>query len=76
MFIDRRKRGGTYLQWRARLLGIGAVLALVGIATGREWVINVAIGVLVLGFGLRFLEGRDVPEEAEEDEEEDGELRT
>lgn len=52
-----RGSGGAprHLQWRTRLLAAGALLALVGMGTEREWVVNVAIGVLILGFGLRFL---------------------
>lgn len=60
MFVDRRKRGpGANLAWRVRLLGLGAVLAMVGISTEREWLINVALGVLILGFGLRFVGARN-----------------
>ncbi|MDT8339966.1 MAG: hypothetical protein RQ751_00520 [Longimicrobiales bacterium] len=47
--------GGAYLRWRARLLGAGAALALVGIGLRREWMVDVALGVLIVGFGLRFL---------------------
>ncbi|UCC25519.1 MAG: hypothetical protein JSU98_00205 [Gemmatimonadales bacterium] len=74
MFIDRRKRDrGTNLKWRVRLLGLGALLGLVGIGTEREWLVNVALGVLIVGFGLRFLardEAAAEEEEASPDEEE------
>lgn len=74
MFIDRRKRDrGTNLKWRVRLLGLGALLGLVGIGTEREWLVNVALGVLIVGFGLRFLardEAAADEEEASPDEEE------
>lgn len=55
MFV--RRSGGTprHLIWRVRLLGLGAVLALTGMGTGLDWLINVSIGVLILGFGLRFV---------------------
>lgn len=55
MFISRKSGAPARLVWRVRLLGLGALLALTGIGTGAEWVVNLAIGVLVLGFGLRFL---------------------
>ena len=67
MFVDRRKRGpGANLAWRVRLLGLGAVLAMVGISTQREWLINVALGVLILGFGLRFVGARNGAGEADD----------
>lgn len=52
-----------HLEWRVRLFGAGAILALVGMVSGTEWLVNVAIGVLLLGFALRF-----VPERGEEEE--------
>ncbi|HSG49005.1 MAG TPA: hypothetical protein VLA43_14385 [Longimicrobiales bacterium] len=57
MFLRRGGGSGGHLEWRARILGVGAVVALAGIGTEREWLVNVAIGILVLGFGLRFLPG-------------------
>jgi len=57
MFHRRSAVSGAHLRWRTRLLGLGALVALVGIGTEREWLVNVAIGILVLGFGLRFLPG-------------------
>ncbi len=69
MFVRRSQETGRHLVWRARLLGLGAVLALVGMGTEREWLINVAIGVLVLGFGLRFVgRGKAVPTDDEDDD--------
>jgi hypothetical protein len=55
--VFARRSGGTprHLVWRIRLLGLGAVLAITGMGTGLDWLVNVAIGVLILGFGLRFL---------------------
>jgi uncharacterized membrane protein len=70
MFVDRRKRGpGANLAWRVRLLGLGAVLAMVGISTEREWLVNVALGVLILGFGLRFVGARSGAGEPDDDQE-------
>jgi uncharacterized membrane protein len=70
MFVDRGRRGpGANLAWRVRLLGLGAVLAMVGISTEREWLVNVALGVLILGFGLRFVGARNGAGEADDDQE-------
>jgi uncharacterized membrane protein len=38
-----------------RLFGVGAVLALAGVYLDRSWLVSVALGVLVMGFALRFL---------------------
>ena len=57
-----------HLEWRVRLFGAGAILALVGMAADAEWLVNVAIGVLVVGFLLRF-----VPERGGEEEDPGGE---
>jgi hypothetical protein len=63
MFHRRSGSAGRHLRWRVILLGIGAVLALAGIGLERDWLLNVALGVLVLGFGLRFVPGGDEAEE-------------
>lgn len=63
MFFDRSRRAGRYLEWKVRLFTLGAVLAVVGMATGQMWMTWAAIGVLVTGMLLRFLPGgreRDV----------------
>lgn len=57
MFHRRGSRPGPYLVWRIRLLGLAMVLAILGIGTGLDWIVSVAIGVAVLGFLLRFLGG-------------------
>ena len=44
-----------HLEWRIRTFGVGAILAVVGMATGQSWLVNVAIVVLVIGVLLRFL---------------------
>lgn len=55
MKIDRSPdRPVRHLVWRARLLALGAILGLTGMATERDWIINVAIAVLVGGFALRY----------------------
>lgn len=58
-FHRRDGQPDAYLVWRIRLLGLAMVLALLGIGTGLNWVINVAIGVAVLGFLLRFFGGEE-----------------
>ncbi len=57
-FLSRsRKRSLKHLEWRVRLFGAGALLALVGISVRLSWLIYTAIAVLVSGVALRFLEG-------------------
>jgi hypothetical protein len=56
MLIDRRKgRPVRHLEWRIRLFGAGAIMAVVGIATEQSWLVNVAIAVLAVGVLLRFV---------------------
>ncbi len=52
-----RKRSLKHLEWRVRLFGAGALLALVGISVQLSWLIYTAIAMLVAGVALRFLEG-------------------
>lgn len=69
MFHRRSGSPQRHLTWRTWLLGAGAALALGGMATEREWLVNVAIGVLIVGFGLRFIPeaGEEAPGGGEED---------
>ena len=65
-FLTRsRKRSLKCLEWRVRLFGAGALLALVGIAVQLSWLIYTAMVVLVAGMALRFLEEplEDPPEQ-------------
>jgi hypothetical protein len=58
MLIDRRRdRSVRRLELRVTLFGVGAILALVGMATEQPWLINVAIAVLAVGVFVRFLPG-------------------
>ena len=57
-----------HLAWRVRLFSGAALLAMIGIARGMSWLIWVALGLLLLGFFLRF-----APEPGGAAEEEDGE---
>ena len=56
VFLDRsRARGTDHLEWRIRLMGAGALLAVLGMYFEASWMIWLAIAVLVAGFFLRFL---------------------
>ncbi|MEK9501010.1 hypothetical protein [Gaopeijia maritima] len=62
MKVDRDPgRPIRHLEWRVRLLGVGAVLALAGMYFDAGWMVNAAIGVLLISFVLRFLPGGDEP---------------
>lgn len=69
MKLRRDTRGpGPFLEWRVRLLGAGAILALAGIWSDVGWLVNVAIVFLFVGFLLRFAGGRsDDPDASEAD---------
>lgn len=57
---DREVR---HLEWRIRIFGSGAILAVLGMYFDMSWMIWLAIVVLVLGLGLRFLPGSGGGEE-------------
>jgi hypothetical protein len=59
MLIRRTQPMLAHLEWRIRLFGAGAILAIVGIWFEQDWLVNLAIGVLLVGFGLRFLGRRE-----------------
>ena len=56
-----------HLEWRVRVFGMGAILALAGMWAEQPWLINVAIGVLGVGILLRLFARRGTSRE-EEDE--------
>lgn len=63
MFVRRDRTGSDrWLFARLAAFGAGAALALTGMALRSELLVNIAIGVLVLGFLLRFLGRRRPPE--------------
>ena len=63
VFIDRSpERPVRFLEWRVRLFGAGAILAVAGMAAEMGWLIWIAIVVLLVGFLLRFV---PVPDESE-----------
>ena len=55
----RSDRPVRHLQWRVRLFGAGALLALGGMFLRLDWLVNVALAVLLVGFLLRFLPDDD-----------------
>jgi hypothetical protein len=60
MKVDRsRGRPVRHLEWRVRILGAGAVIALAGMYFDSSWMVNVAIVTLLIGFALRFAPGGD-----------------
>lgn len=67
----RRDAGGKgpFLEWRVRLMGAGAIVALIGFWAEANWLVNVAIVLLFVGFMLRFAGGRETdPDEGLDDE--------
>ncbi len=72
MILSSRKKRGPdrYLDWRVRLFFVGAVLALLGISLGSSILVGLAIAVLLLGLGFRFLPSGDGGVEADENNEE------
>jgi hypothetical protein len=65
IFRPSRDRRGPdrWLNVKVAIFCLGAGIALVGIASGKNWVVNLAIGVLAVGFLLRFLPGSRPPED-------------
>ncbi len=61
MFIRRNDVTKAHLDWRVRTFAAGALLALVGMALGMPWLVWIAVGLLIVGFAMRFL-----PERSEE----------
>jgi hypothetical protein len=69
IFRPSRERRGPdrWLNVKVAIFCLGAGIALVGIASETKWVVNVAIGVLAIGFLMRFLpRDRDTPTEPED----------
>jgi hypothetical protein len=66
---SRRRRSGPdrflYAKLAAFFLGAGFFFA--GVLTGRDWAVLVAVGVLIVGLGLRFMDRRE-PDGAGEEE--------
>ena len=66
VFTRRSPGTGAHLQWRVRLFAAGALLAVFGMAINTRWLVWVAMGLLGVGFFLRFL---PAPEDAPRDDE-------
>lgn len=71
VFVDRRRRGDRFLEWKVRLFSVAAVLALGGIYLDERWVAGAAIPVLAVAMLLRFLPGSGAAP-GDDDEDEDG----
>ena len=57
---SRDKRGpDRFLDLKIVIFVIGAAIAGVGIISARNWLIYIAIGVLVVGVALRFFDRKD-----------------
>ena len=55
MFIRRDRRGpDRWIELKAVLFTVGAVLAIVGMASGRAWLVWLAFAPLAIAFALRF----------------------
>lgn len=66
-FISRSPTdSGPLLSWRVAFFGVGGILAVLGMGLEIRWLVNVAIGVLSLGFLLRFAGGERGSEEGED----------
>ncbi|HSU16494.1 hypothetical protein [Longimicrobium sp.] len=66
-FIDQRRRGpGRFLQWKLRLLAVGSVLLLVGMARSLDLLVILAVVILGAAFLLRFFEKEDPQTDADE----------
>lgn len=60
MFVSRRRGShAAHLEWRIRIFGVGAILGIAGMIAEMRWMIWIALGVLMVGFLLRFLPGED-----------------
>jgi hypothetical protein len=61
---DRRRRGEDRLLGQKMLVFVlGAVIAMAGLATERDWLIYVALVLLLLGLAMRFAGREPVSEE-------------
>lgn len=68
-FINRAPpRGpGRFLAWKIRLLAVGAVLLLIGMAREMDLLVLAAIVVLAGAFVLRFFEKEEPPDFADQE---------
>ncbi len=68
MFRPSRKDYGPDpgLNWKVGIFFLGAFLAFAGMWMEAQWLVGVAIAVLVLGMALRFIPRFRTPERPEE----------
>jgi Na+-transporting methylmalonyl-CoA/oxaloacetate decarboxylase gamma subunit len=70
-FVDHRRRGpGRFLDWKIRLIAVGAVLLLVGMAREMDLLVLLSLVFLCGAFVLRFFEKDDAPADDPGDEDE------
>lgn len=72
MFTNRSSdRPVRHLEWRVRLFGVAAILAIAGIGAEIGWLVNLAIvvlaGTMLLGWVGRARAERGAPEDDEDD---------
>ncbi len=72
LFRPSREHQGAdpYYHWKAILFSVGAAFGLGAMVTDRDWLILVAVPVLAVGVGLRWLPGGTGRHPAEADDEE------
>jgi hypothetical protein len=62
--VSREKRGpDPYLSAKVAIFCIGVVVAFIGMKLDKSWIISLAIGILLVGFILRFFPRERPPEE-------------
>jgi len=66
LFLNRSKRAGRFLEWKVRIFAVGATLALGGMYLHQDWLVGVALVVLVGGMAVTFLPGGSGPAEGED----------
>ena len=74
MIVSRERRSGPdrFLYWKMAIFFLGAGFFMAGVATGRDWAVAVAIGVLFVGVVLRFLSRRGGEEKSSDGGEVEG----
>lgn len=62
IFASRRGGSAHFLEWRIRLFGVAAILAVFGIGAEQGWMVNLAIGVLAVAMVLGWIAKRRADE--------------
>ncbi len=63
----RRRGPDPYYRWKVASFTVGAAFGLAGIFTGRDNLVLIAIPILAVGVGLRWLPRRGEPTDTSED---------